>query len=177
MLQKEKTFIKSQGEKTFEKNGDVYIYVILPKYNFLFYFVLPCRGYRRCFPEDKICPIYPDLQIQRVVFWALQNTESFREAIGSVDSKLRKGWFQRIRRTHVCPALCTSSSHTSPRSRTPRPSSASNHEAPAPRSHTERWPLPLQGPPLPVPSRLQVGGAVGAVASGVERLIGRTLFW
>ncbi len=123
------------------------------------------------FPRRQICPIYPDLQIQRVVFWALQNTESFREAIGSVDSKLRKGWFQRIRRTHVCPALCTSSSHTSPRSRTPRPSSGSNHEAPAPRSHTERWPLPLQGPPLPVPSRLQVGGRWG------RRIWGRKTNW
>ncbi len=32
MLQKEKPCIKSQGVKTFEQNGDVYIFFILPKY-------------------------------------------------------------------------------------------------------------------------------------------------
>ncbi len=32
MLQKEKPYIKSRGVKTFEQNGDVYIFLILPKY-------------------------------------------------------------------------------------------------------------------------------------------------
>ncbi len=43
MLQKEKPSIKSQGGgggggvKTFEQNGDVYIFLILPKYLNFFY--------------------------------------------------------------------------------------------------------------------------------------------
>ncbi len=32
MLQKEKPYIKNRGVKTFEQNGDVYIFLILPKY-------------------------------------------------------------------------------------------------------------------------------------------------
>ncbi len=37
MLQKKKPCIKSRGVKTFEQNGDVYIFLILPKYLFLFF--------------------------------------------------------------------------------------------------------------------------------------------
>ncbi len=40
MLHKEKTSIKSRGGggvKTFEQNGDVYIFLILPKYLHFFY--------------------------------------------------------------------------------------------------------------------------------------------
>ncbi len=33
MLQKEKPCIKSQGVKTFERNEDVYIFLVLPKYH------------------------------------------------------------------------------------------------------------------------------------------------
>ncbi|MCJ8737959.1 hypothetical protein PDJAM_G00030190, partial [Pangasius djambal] len=33
MLQKEKPCIKSRGVKTIEQNGDVYIFLILPKYH------------------------------------------------------------------------------------------------------------------------------------------------
>ncbi len=47
MLQKEKPCIKSRGVKTFEQNEDVYIFLILPKYIYFFYLVLPFRGYKR----------------------------------------------------------------------------------------------------------------------------------
>ncbi len=36
MLQKEKPCIKSRGVKTFEQNGDVYIFLFLPKYYIFF---------------------------------------------------------------------------------------------------------------------------------------------
>ncbi len=36
-----------KGVKTFEKNGDVLIFLISPKYLILFNVVLPLRGYRR----------------------------------------------------------------------------------------------------------------------------------
>ncbi len=36
MRQKEKPCIKSRGVKTFEQNGDVYIFLILPKYHIFF---------------------------------------------------------------------------------------------------------------------------------------------
>ncbi len=70
MLQKgKKTWIKSQGVKTFEQNEDVYI--------FLFYLNIIFFSFRTalqrlqkiitCFPEDKLSQMYPDLQIQKVL--------------------------------------------------------------------------------------------------------------
>ncbi len=56
MLQKEKTCIKSQGVKTFEQNEDVYIFLVLPKYN-SFTFSTALQKLQKifaCFPEDKL---------------------------------------------------------------------------------------------------------------------------
>ncbi len=43
MLQKEKSRIKS----FLEQNEDVYIFLVLPKYDIFFHLVLPFRNYRR----------------------------------------------------------------------------------------------------------------------------------
>ncbi len=54
------------GVKTFEQNGDVYIFLILPKYHFSFSFSTALQKLQMivtCFPEDRISSMYPDLQI------------------------------------------------------------------------------------------------------------------
>ncbi len=70
-----KQFIKSRGVKTFERNRDVCIFLILPKYQMYFLCrtafqrlqkMFPVLQKITCFPEDKISQIYPDLQIEQV---------------------------------------------------------------------------------------------------------------
>ncbi len=61
--------------KTFERNRDVCIFLILPKYQMYFLCrtafqrlqkMFPVLQKITCFPEDKISQIYPDLQIEQV---------------------------------------------------------------------------------------------------------------
>ncbi len=55
--------------KTFEHIGDVYIFLILPKYLLFFHLVLPFRGYRRQLhvsQKTKKSKIDHDLEIQKV---------------------------------------------------------------------------------------------------------------
>ncbi len=50
-------FKKSRGVKTFEQNGDVYIFLVLPKYHFFFSFSTALQKLQNivtCFPEDKL---------------------------------------------------------------------------------------------------------------------------
>ncbi len=52
-----------RGVKTFEQNGDVCIFLILPKYLFFFSFSTALQRLQNivtCFPENKISSIYPD---------------------------------------------------------------------------------------------------------------------
>ncbi len=55
MLQKEKRCIKSRGVKTFEQNGDVYIFLILPNYH-IFLFSTALQRLQKMFPRSYMFP-------------------------------------------------------------------------------------------------------------------------
>ncbi len=54
--EKEKPRVKSRGVKNFEQNEDVYICLVMPKYN-IFSFIAALRKQQKivtCFSEDKL---------------------------------------------------------------------------------------------------------------------------